>query len=182
MEIAPVIRDWQNKNIILEPLPTEQELDLDKYRQDPVVLASLNKLNDSNFVSAYGSETYGGNAGYINIDGNILSCKAINGYANRVTGQIAAFGNPQYLDTSITNNEQYAHFQLRFAVPKASFKRFIIGRDYEDGMTPEATERLDAAILLDNEGADERAERAKASFVHENGSRALELVQSVGQR
>lgn len=48
-------------------------------------------------------ESVGGNAGSVNIDGESFNCVALNGYADKETGKILAFGNSQHIPPAISS-------------------------------------------------------------------------------
>ncbi len=102
-------------------------------------------------------ESYGGNAGTIEIDGVRYVCAAANGYANAETGKIALFGNIQNVDASIRRDN--VPFGLRLA--KGNIKYTADGLSVEspwnrtnqiisiydgDRLSPQGMEGLQAAV------------------------------------
>jgi hypothetical protein len=118
---------------------------------DPVVLANLEMLNSDGFGEMVSSESIGGNAGAAEINGVKVPCVGINGYADRQSGSITTFGNPQEVDPAIVTRD--SNFILRVALPElramlaglpTAMK--IIGVIGGAGMDETAKAKLEAAI------------------------------------
>ncbi|PIS05511.1 MAG: hypothetical protein COT81_00655 [Candidatus Buchananbacteria bacterium CG10_big_fil_rev_8_21_14_0_10_42_9] len=71
-----------------------------------IIASNFDKMNTEMFKLLH-SESFGGNAGSVEIDGEKYPCAAANGYADAENGQIIEFGN--YLDEN-------AAFTLRVAI------------------------------------------------------------------
>lgn len=78
-----------------------------------IVLKNLNKLN-TEMMDLLMSESIGGNAGTVSINGKEYVCGAANGYANKETGEIYIFENYQNIPEHLRDREQ--HFTLKVAI------------------------------------------------------------------
>src|SRR3989338_5608370 len=67
-----------------------------------IVAHNLQMMEEDMQILA-GNESMGGNAGSLIIEGKPCSCSGLNGYADRETGRILAFGNPQNIPQEIKN-------------------------------------------------------------------------------
>lgn len=81
------------------------------------------KMLDLDMARCLMEESFGGNAGNLDLEGTKYSCGAANGYANYETGEIVVFDNPQNLDKEIVQNN--VPFILRVALSR-NFKLFKI--------------------------------------------------------
>ncbi len=59
------------------------------------------KMMETDMQKLSDNESVGGNAGTITIQGKMCSCMGLNGYADRNTGEILAFGNFQDIPSEI---------------------------------------------------------------------------------
>lgn len=82
-----------------------------KFDEAQVIQHNIKMMN-TEMKQVLMTESIGGNAGEIEIEGKICPCAGANGYMNE-TGKILAFGNVQYLDESITRNN--LHFIIKVA-------------------------------------------------------------------
>ena len=94
------------------------------------------------------TESVGGNAGRVKLDGKYYSCAAANGYADPQSGRIVAFGNVQ--DVSPNIQKKNAKFTLRVACGARGFFRIVqlVTEDRGGGRTlsPGAREVLDQSV------------------------------------
>jgi hypothetical protein len=78
-----------------------------------VVQKNLKKMNGE-MMELLMSESIGGNAGTVEVDGKEYVCAAANGYADRETGEIYIFENYQNIPENIKDKQQ--HFLFRVAI------------------------------------------------------------------
>ncbi|KKT82553.1 MAG: hypothetical protein A3B99_00720 [Candidatus Yanofskybacteria bacterium RIFCSPHIGHO2_02_FULL_44_12b] len=102
---------------------------------EEVVAWNLEKLR-KDMVDLLMTESIGGNAGAVDVDGKKYSCGGANGYANSETGEIIVFGNIQDIqDKKILENS--SSFTLRVALDRQRgfFKitEILFGSDHISG-------------------------------------------------
>ena len=78
---------------------------------------------NSSMMNLLKTESVGGNAGRVKVDGKYYSCAAANGYADPQSGTIVAFGNLQ--DVSPNIQKKTATFTLRVACSRRGFFRIV---------------------------------------------------------
>lgn len=140
---------------------------------DPIVSYNLTMLSSSAFRDVLGSESVGGNAGVAVIAGEPMITQAVNGYADRRTGQISIFGNSQYIDEEIKGRDIL--FTLRMVTSYNSWERRVAQLFFDDeGISPEGKDRLFEAARLYNQQA---AERAAAAIARHNQTGRFDPLQ-----
>lgn len=77
---------------------------LEILRENKKIIAYNLKMFKTDMNDLLMKESFGGNAGSIEVNGKKYSCAAANGYANSKTGEIVAFGNSQDIDPKISKN------------------------------------------------------------------------------
>jgi hypothetical protein len=95
-------------------------------------------------------ESFGGNAGRREVDGTKYTCAVVNGYADRVIGEIRKFGNEP---RSVTEAVHDGHIALVLGFTFDFSKPGIPILDWKNDGTfdPDAEAKIKAAIDLYNE-------------------------------
>lgn len=116
-------------------------------------------LHGSAFLNTLSSESFGGNAGGVTVDGKRFTCAAVNGFAEKETGRFVTFGNFQNLDPAIVRNPDYDEMSITVG---HNFGSLVLGTHLETkiidlitseqhGFQPEALEAMLGAVALYNE-------------------------------
>lgn len=124
--------------------------------EDPIVLQNLLAL-EANIENLANEESLGANAGRMTIAGREFNLTGINGYMDRHTGLITAFGNSQSVDQeTIDNDAQFSLKMATFAANEGLNANSYDGRivaviPRDETVEPEAQDRLRQAVLHYNE-------------------------------
>jgi hypothetical protein len=95
------------KQVEVKPALEETEV------QDREVLDHNEEMLNNGMLSHLSSESFGGNGGYVTINGREYPCGGANGYVETATGRIIIFGNMQDVDPKI--RKEYSFISLRVA-------------------------------------------------------------------
>lgn len=125
------------------------------HEEDSIVLTNLAMLKGSNFGEVLMNESMGGNAGTVELNGQVVPCAGVNGYADKASGRITVFGNSQNVDPVIVARD--SHFTLRVAMLLSgsvktglSLSTTIVGLHGAEDMDPLGKAKFEAAIKLWN--------------------------------
>jgi len=121
------------------------------YEPPESVLYNLARLEGDEFGRMFVDESFGGTGDMWEIDGQWYPCAGVNGYANRETGRISAFGNyDQDIDPAIVARD--ALFTLRVVLRMDLFRVYILGMDTKTDMSDLARATiLETAALYNQE-------------------------------
>jgi hypothetical protein len=142
--------------------------------RDPIVKENLEVLYGDELANLLGEESRGGNAGVFEIGGENLSCAAANGYADKATGAIIAFGNQQHVDPEIVANN--GHFTLLMALSMRTAETQIVDSFIDSSFSDEARLRLERSVALRNAHEPYRAKEEMAQLRKEFGSKVMRIM------
>lgn len=116
---------------------------------DPSILAHNLAEMDTSMTRLLSTESWGGNAGTILVDGREYACAVARGYADPESGKILTFGNPQ--DVSESTRQGAAEFLYR-AAAGLLLGTHLIEVSAGDEFTAQAKEMLQESMRRWNEG------------------------------
>ncbi len=120
---------------------------------DEDVVASNLALMRTKMIKHLNTESIGGNAGSVEIDGKCYSCAAANMYVDCATGRILVFGNIQNIDSRIKEDGANADCGLHVAYSfDWGFFRILSVYEWHPGVLSDlARSNIQKAIELYNQ-------------------------------
>lgn len=125
---------------------------------DTKILEHNLKMLNKEMLAFINQESFGGNAGSVEIDGKRYPCAGANGYADPRTGEIKIFGNIQNIPKDIAREN--VAFSLRVAMDfkNGEFMK-IIGFFGAENFSPQGKNVIESAINQWNEEHKQKTSR-----------------------